>query len=374
MLLASTALAVVAASGVLAFAGALLLVALAPRPSASIRLDTPRAERHGIVTVSVECNLTRPLLRTDIDLGVADTGLTAEPIQMPTDDIRSHLAIALRTHRHGEVIVGPPTLGQTDPFGLCRRTTTSGDGRRLLVRPRMVAVGRLLKTSRIRSSAGGRGTPGDGGDYDALRAYEPGDDHRLIHWPNSARTGQILVRRQVASPTREFVILHDTAPAAHASPDDFEEAVDFSASVVTAVTRLGHALRLATTTSEGVWSWSGGERCTPDDIARVFASIQPAEPRRASAPVGTAALRTSVRRALMRSATCTVVTGEPSAQLLQALEDSVFPMRLILVCLGPSRPSDVVMRWAQPRGTAVIDSADARGAAVRWSMLTQAAL
>ena len=191
-----------------------------------------------------------------------------------------------------------------------------------------------------------------------MRAYEVGDDVRLIHWPNSARSGEVLVRRFVEPPAPELVLLHDTAESSYATVEDFEQAVDFSASIVTAAVVHGATLRLCTTTGDRMWTWSG--RSNSDrDIAEVFAEIQPTKE--------TPGLRPPARSAMATVARCTVVSGDRAAALPGMLSGPSLPGRIVLVCLGSQGPDDALRRWSRASTGMLIDAADARHAAAQWS-------
>lgn len=364
--LASPALGLVTVAALLAMASAVLLVATAPRPVASLDVDATVVRRGEHLTARLHMSPAGPLLRLAAELGTPVLGPAVEAVGPPRDS-GPEWTFRLRATRHGTVTLGPPVLTQTDPFGLCRRRTPTGSARRLLVGPATVDLARMPAHSRPAAFAPGRGTTADSGETDTLRSYELGDDIRLIHWPNSARTGEILVRRHITPQAREFVVLHDTASISYASEEDFEAAVDFSASLVAAATARDIAVRLATTTGEPSRSWSDGDRCTEYDLALAFAAVQSRKPRAHEARGGPVVLGPPVRTGLARAAACTVVTGEPGPALLDALRDPALPGRLTLVCLAPRRPDDAVVRWARARGAVVVDAADARGAAAQWS-------
>ncbi|WP_427168809.1 DUF58 domain-containing protein (plasmid) [Streptomyces sp. C1-1] len=378
VLLAAPALALAALAGLLALFWGVLSTVTAPRPTGRVSLDTGTIERGGLVTARIRVTPTGLLLRTSVDLDTTAFGpagvttVSAGPPEPTQAADHRERTISLRATRHGVVTVGPPVLTQTDPFGLCRRVTRTGETPSLLIRPALVAVARMETLSRARSSTSGRGTATAPGDFDTLRPYEPGDDIRLIHWPNSGRTGVMLVRKHVSPPTREFVVLHDTAAASYATVEQFEEAVDFSASVVAAATAVGQALRLGTTSGPRVWTWPAGDRCTEGDIARAFASVQPQVAAPGPTADGPFSLGRSIRAGLVGTAACTIVTGEPRAELLSALRDSALPMRLTLVSIGPHRPAEPVVRWVRARGASLIHAVDARGAIAQWTMRMEA--
>ncbi|MFD8388310.1 DUF58 domain-containing protein [Streptomyces sp. NPDC059680] len=379
VLFASPVLGLVAVAELLSLILAVLSTVTAARPTALVSLDATTVRRGSHVTVRMRVRPTGLLLRAGVALdstGFESDAMTVIPAAAveptETSDDREDRTISLRATRHGEMTVGPVVLTQTDLFGLCRRVTRTSEATPLLVRPAVIPIARMQTYGRVRSSVGGRGTKADRGELDTLRPYEVGDDIRLIHWPNSGRTGEILVRRHVTPPTPEIFVLHDTTEVSYAALEIFEEAVDFSASVVAAVTADGLAMRLGTTSSSRVRTWSAGDRCTDLDIARSFVSIQPHATVPGAIPGGPFGLGQSAHGALVGAAACTMVTSEPRPELLRMLRESAFPSRLTLVCIGPRRPDEAVERWALARGASLIDAPDARGAIAQWALMSEA--
>ncbi len=359
VLLASPALGIVTAASMLALAAAAALVTAAPRERRPASLSVPAVYRGEVVTVNYRLPASRTLLRTELDLGITgqDSITVAGSPQQAGDDPQAW-ATPLRATRHGIVTIGPPALVQTDPFALCRRRIVAGRADRLLVRPGRVPLTQLWTHQRRQADAPGLGIRSEAGEFDTLRAYEVGDDVRLIHWPNSARSGEVLVRRFVEPPAPELVLLHDTAESSYATAEDFEQAVDFSASIVTAAVVHGATLRFCTTTGDRVWSWSGQSK-SDRDIAEVFAEIQPAKEN--------PGLRPSALAAMATVATCTVVSGDRADALAGMLSRPGLPARITLVCLGSQGPDDILRRWSRASTAMLIEAADARHAAAQWS-------
>ena len=69
---------------------------------------------------------------------------------------------------------------------------------------------------------------GSGSDLLALRRYERGDSHSLIHWKASARTGKLLVRQLAAESTERFSLWLHTDRDTWARMEQFELMVSFA--------------------------------------------------------------------------------------------------------------------------------------------------
>lgn len=366
VVLAAPALGVVAGVAILASVAAAALVATAPQAAVSLRLDVPVVRRGDHLTALVETTALGPFLQAEWELGAA-LGPGIEVTGPPVRQDGARWSLPLRAMRHGVFSVVPPALVRTDLFGLCRSRVAVTSTSRILVRPAEVPLGRTALAGFTRSASPGRGPSGDGDEFDTVRRYEPGDDIRRIHWPNSARTGEVLVRRHVDSPVRELVVLQDTAVSSYADAEYFERAVDFSASLVRNAGERGIGVHLVATQGERVWSLPAGDRFAPYDISQAFTPIalEDLPPHRAPGHAGP--LGRVARETLGRGMTAILVTGAPSTDLLDALTAAVPAVGLRMVCLGPQRTRTEVTGWARGRGVVLVDGGDARAAAAQWA-------
>ena len=73
----------------------------------------------------------------------------------------------------------------------------------------------------------------------ALRRYEPGDSHRLIHWKASARTGRLLIRQFSAQNSEACSIWLATDAAVWTRPEQFELLMSFAATLAQDLFRAG---------------------------------------------------------------------------------------------------------------------------------------
>lgn len=153
----------------------------------------------------------------------------------------------LPTSVRGKLTVGPLVLERADPFGLLRRPLPAGDTATLWVRPR-VRPARAWAGGRPRHHHEGATTDDalrGSADLRDVRPYVIGDEVRHLHWKATARTGRLMVRDYVDPEQPRFTLLLDTRPQV-LSGNEFEEAVDVAASLVTASTMAGHRCRMLT--------------------------------------------------------------------------------------------------------------------------------
>ncbi|MDH2426422.1 DUF58 domain-containing protein [Sphaerisporangium sp. TRM90804] len=146
--------------------------------------------------------------------------------------------------RRGRLRLGPLTVERRDPAGLFAwRQRQTGDGV-LWVHPRVrpippLPVGVVLDYEGRTTDNARLGTV----TFSSLREYVPGDDPRRIHWRSTARTGVLTVREHVDTTEPSTTVMLDAHPSA-LDADAFEEAVEFAASVVRAVERIGRPVTL----------------------------------------------------------------------------------------------------------------------------------
>jgi uncharacterized protein (DUF58 family) len=135
--------------------------------------------------------------------------------------------------RRGRYVVEEALATIDDPFGLARSQVTLATGGSLLVYPRLVALDRLFSESGTHAQEGRRlllRRP-TGFDLHSVREYEEGESLRKVHWPTTARRGQLMVKELEDAPRDEVAILLDADPdAVHG--DSFDVQVRAAGSVL----------------------------------------------------------------------------------------------------------------------------------------------
>ncbi|SNQ48996.1 conserved hypothetical protein [Frankia canadensis] len=163
---------------------------------------------------------------------------------------RRDLSYALRATARGRYQIGPMAIRIGDPFGLCEVSRSFRSLDELIVAP---AIERLPAT-RPRGSASlnadQRRVSGlVGVDETTTRPYRSGDDLRKVHWKTTARSGELMVRREEHPQTSAASILLDTRALAWPGgpgADAFEWAVSAVGAVGLHLVRGGYKVRLVT--------------------------------------------------------------------------------------------------------------------------------
>ncbi len=166
----------------------------------------------------------------------------------------------VRSHSRGRHRLGPVGIRVKDPFGLSSRTAAHRAASSILVLPRV----HPLPAGHPRGAE--LGTEGSiphrvalhGEDDAAIREYRDGDDLRRIHWPATARVGELMVRQEDLPARRRAVLLLDTRSSALPATDPrsgLEWAVSAAASIAVHLLDLGYTMHVLTadnTSSSGV--------------------------------------------------------------------------------------------------------------------------
>ncbi|WP_213815755.1 DUF58 domain-containing protein [Glaciihabitans sp. dw_435] len=173
---------------------------------------------------------------------------SAEFIVPPLDSKVVHEELfAVPTNRRAVIVAGPAISVRGDQLGLLRRTVTLAESVELFVHPITTPLapsaaglvrdleGQVTKTISNNDIA-----------FHALRAYEPGDDRRYVHWRTSARTGQLMVRQFEETRRSQLVLLFSSERSYYASDDEFELAVSVLASLGVQVIRDGTTINVLT--------------------------------------------------------------------------------------------------------------------------------
>jgi uncharacterized protein (DUF58 family) len=124
-----------------------------------------------------------------------------------------------------------------DPFGLERVSVELPTGAAILVYPRLVELDRLFSESGARTPEGRRllmRRP-TGFDLHSVREYEQGESLRRVHWPSTAKRGQLMVKELEDSPRDETAVLLDadsSVVVGESTDSSFELAVRAAGSIL----------------------------------------------------------------------------------------------------------------------------------------------
>src|SRR5262245_24076487 len=163
----------------------------------------------------------------------------------------STVAYTVRAEVRGRYEVGPLVVRLTDPFGLCELTrafTTTGH---LTVVPQVVSLPSVRLAGEYAGSGDSRArsVAVHGEDDIATREYRNGDDLRRVHWRSTARTGELMVRREEQPWESKATIVLDTRRQGHRGEgptSSFEWAVSAAASIAVHLRRNGYKIRMVT--------------------------------------------------------------------------------------------------------------------------------
>ena len=138
--------------------------------------------------------------------------------------------------RRGRLQLGPAELLLGDPVGLFQVSRMFTESTRILVHPRIINLpetsvpmrslrGNLQRRRRLRAEA----------KAPTIRQYQTSDSHHLIHWPSTARLGELMVAELESEPgTRLTVILNLYGPdhCGEGSASTLEFAISVAGSLV----------------------------------------------------------------------------------------------------------------------------------------------
>ncbi len=162
---------------------------------------------------------------------------------------RRQAGYAVSTSLRGRYRIGPLRLRVSDPFGLCELARAFHDSDQLVVTPAVTPLppGSLAGDWTGGGDTSSRATAASGSDDVTTREYRHGDDLRKVHWRSTARTGELMVRREEQPVQSRVTLLLDTRAGAHRGDgpgSSFEWAVSAVASVGASLARTGALLRL----------------------------------------------------------------------------------------------------------------------------------
>jgi len=111
-----------------------------------------------------------------------------------------------------------------------------------------------------------------GPEYLGVREYRTGDSMRHVHWPSTARHGQLMVREFEREHTRRVAVVLDTSRDAGDAPTPLDRACSVAASLAFAAMGSGHGVRLVAARGGRVGALS---RAARPAILRWLAELAP---------------------------------------------------------------------------------------------------
>ena len=172
-----------------------------------------------------------PLPSITVTERLARLGERVTPLQRADRHYRG--TYVLERVPRGRYVVEEARATIDDPFGLARSEVDLAAGGSLLVYPRLVRLERLFSESGAHAQDGRRlllRRP-SGFDLHSVREYERGESLRKVHWPTTARRGQLMVKELEDAPRDEIAVLLD-AEASAVAGESFDEQVRAAGSIL----------------------------------------------------------------------------------------------------------------------------------------------
>lgn len=170
----------------------------------------------------------------------------------------------VRGSRRGLYALGPLTLTYGDIFGFEDRILRGAGTDQLIVYPRIVPLEQLLLPSRSPLGALRSRNPlsEDPSRVIGVRDYQRGDSIRRIHWPATARHGQLQVKKLEPAMTLQTILLLDLHPESYDSQlgDQYQElAIVAAASFANRLIEMRQAVGLISNGADGGGGGTGDE-------------------------------------------------------------------------------------------------------------------
>ena len=168
---------------------------------------------------------------------------------------RRRIDYVVRSDVRGAYAIGPMRLRVGDPFGLIEVQRGFQQTSQLVVTPRVEP----LPWIPLRGAWAGSGdnrprsfATGSAADV-TVREYRLGDDLRRVHWRSTARTGELMVRREEQPWQSRCTLFVDNRVRAHRGrgvSSSLETAVVATASIAVHLAAQGYQVRLVSATGE----------------------------------------------------------------------------------------------------------------------------
>jgi uncharacterized protein (DUF58 family) len=340
---------------------------------ALVRLATPRVEVHRRISpehlhegdraiVEISVTTRRPLRNVIVEDRVAELGaarFAAAHIDSRTPLVARYEVLA---RPRGVYEVGPASVAAADVLGLAEAGGDTGTIDRLTVFPMVEALeGFPLVRGRDPSVQTSHPTfaPHGGEDFFTLREYAVGDDLRRVHWPSSAKRGELMIRQLEVPWQSRALILLDTRDQLYPDDASFEHAVSGAASVIHHLHQGGYGPHL----------WTG----EVDARSLTYTGYLACMNRLATVRPTTVDLRRGVTRlhsAGVGGGALVMVTGTADDAVLAAFRYLARSFGRTLV-LAVGNADDATLAMMQRSGAATISVAPGESWTAAWAKATE---
>ena len=197
-----------------------------------------------------------------------------EPMASGTTTRRTYQIYA---ESRGRYPVGPLHVRVGDPLGMVDFDQSLPSTATILVTPRTEPLPRIALTGRWAGAGDNRTRDllGGGSPDVTIREYRLGDDLRRIHWPTSARAGELMVRREEQQWQSRCTLLIDNRRISHRGygpASSMERAVSITASIMRNLVAQDFEVRLVSATgrsSSHGWHQGTGGVNLPEQLERL---------------------------------------------------------------------------------------------------------
>jgi len=161
------------------------------------------------------------------------------------------VSYSVRSELRGRYEIGPLSIRVSDPFGLIELVRSFHNTTSVIVTPAVHPL-RPIKVTGAWTGAGEnrpRAFAVGSAEDVTVREYRQGDDLRRVHWPSSAKVGELMVRREEQPWQSRATILLDSRGLAHRGSgpaSSLEWAISAAASIAVHLGQLGFTVRLVT--------------------------------------------------------------------------------------------------------------------------------
>jgi len=190
----------------------------------------------------------------------------------------------VRARKRGLYTITPLRATLVDIFGLMAQSFRLGEESRLTVYPSYIPIdaGKGRESSEM-LGASTTGEKGASADFLRIRAYQPGDEVKTIHWRSSAKLGRLMVRELEREETRSATVVLDCEESTNRGREDlFELGVKIAASLAASALDLNMEVKMVLCAQEPRIVEKGRGEVQYHRIMSELASVK---------PVGTTPLR-----------------------------------------------------------------------------------